>query len=92
MATRPKAGDTPAKPAPNTMYVVLRSTGGTNAWEVSGHYATSSSEAAIRAYLKTATVVDGIALVAVPARSWQPVKPKTSTKVVTTLEPIKEAS
>jgi hypothetical protein len=48
----------------------------------------TGGNAALKKHLDAGKGKKATALVAVPARSWQPVKPKTTTKTITSLEPI----
>lgn len=59
-----------------------------NVWRHVGQYTARSAEAAIRAYMGNGKTEATTVLVAVPVRSWNPVR--VETKTVTTLE-IKEA-
>lgn len=84
-----------AKKATPTEYVVLRTEDGIT-WVTAGGMAdgkvmtnkfrATSGEAAIKQWLDGGNDSKATALVAVPARSWQPVKPKTTTVTKTTLE------
>ena len=67
-----------------TEYLVLARVN--DAWAEGGKFSAANSHAAIKAYLDGYKGPTRDALVAVPARSWQPVKPKTTTKTITTLE------
>lgn len=98
MSTTEKPPVAARKPMPQTTsYIVLFQAAEGGPWIV-GHVAkalnpmigAASGEAAIKAYLsviaRDSDANPPYALVAVPARSWQPVKPKTTTVTKTTLE------
>lgn len=82
---KPQTVAAPKKATP-TEYVLLERVG--TSWSIVDKVSTTGANAAIKKYLaekgKVASARD--AIVAVPARSWQPVKPKTTTKTITTLE------
>lgn len=78
-AAAPKTKTTP------TEYVVLVKSSDTG-WLEAGTFRVVGSTAAIKAFLARDKPKDVVGLVAVPARSWQPVKPKTETVTKTTLE------
>lgn len=75
-----------SKQAP-TEYVVLAKVDD-DGWREIGSFKAVGSNAAIKAHLATGPSGAYTALVAVPARSWQPVKPKTETVTKTSLEPL----
>lgn len=69
-----------------TPYIVLAKFG--DDWRIQETIETTSQHVAIRRHLdgKAVSPKPADAYVAVPARSWQPVKPKTETVTKTTLE------
>lgn len=69
-----------------TEYLVLARVN--DAWVEGGKYKAANGNVAIKCYLDGYKGPSRDALVAVPARSWQPVKPKIETKTITTLEPL----
>lgn len=74
----------PKKATPTEYLILVRIAG---AWNEGSKVSASSSAAAIKSSVDSGTTrTDCEAIVAVPARSWQPVKPKTETVTKTTLE------
>jgi hypothetical protein len=82
----PLVSNTGGARATPTDYIVLTSQNKGDGWIAEQTISATSSAAALREFLKGVEKNMPDALVAVPARSWQPVKPKTTTKTITTLE------
>jgi hypothetical protein len=82
----PQAPGSQSKPVQRTEYVVLEKVEG-DGWVEAKRVQATSSAAAVSKHVGDRDLADqDIAFVAVPVRSWQPVKPKTTTKTTTTLE------
>jgi hypothetical protein len=88
VADSPRVGNA-AKSGVRTEYVVLEMVDD-DGWREAARITTSSSIAAIREHLKKRPAGErtDASLVAVPARSWQPVRQETKTVTTTSLEPI----
>lgn len=82
----PEDAKVKAKATPTTYTVLVKMSD--SGWLEAGTFKTVGSEAAIKAFLARDKPKDVVGLVAVPARSWQPVKPKTETVTKTSLEPL----
>lgn len=87
MSTTEKPPEVAApKKATPTEYVVLEQTELGQWVEQKERVTAAGSTAALKKHLDAGRGTKASALVAVPARSWQPVKPKTETVTKTTLE------
>jgi hypothetical protein len=76
--TEPPAPQKAAEKA-GTSYRVLALTPG-HEWQDQGTFDASSAEQAIRAYVKDGGDTAALGVVAIPARSWKPVKVTVETK------------